>query len=484
MSAPPDEQVLAKLEAVFCPTLDSTLVHLIYADTNNYEEAYESLSQLKEQALVDFAMAESSDSQNQSAEYDWRSETDMTNFSWTDCDGRSRNNSSSGSSVTTSSSVGNWDDVGDKVGNLAELKFMLPDLPSLTIELAYKKYKGDYNKVVDHLLNAQYLLGENEIPNGVDGFFEEAEMQYEKKGKKKKKGKKVNNQLDLQEQYRFLDGTEESNLPKPFSAALKSPSNATSGRLLDATNYAKIVSQVPTSTPRAPWAVTSRLPTSSYSSPSTPTESSDEWINVPGRRRSTSGSANPYLPPPRKIETRNTSSKDARALADAYSNDTSDYFDRARQAYRRANRNNHLGGLATYYADLGRETLEAAKQYSELAQYRIVDENSRSRSTASMRAGYADDCVDLHGVTVPVAKKIVREKLGLWWGGGRLESEVMKQPFKIITGMGKNSQDGKPRLLPEIALMLAKEGWRYRIEMGSVFVYSPKKTNVKTLPIR
>jgi hypothetical protein len=92
-----------------------------------------------------------------------------------------------------------------------------------------------------------------------------------------------------------------------------------------------------------------------------------------------------------------------------------------------------MGAVASYYAGCGREALETAKQYSELAQYRIVDENSRDKGTASGRAGYADDCVDLHGVTVAVAKKIVKEKLALWWGGGRLDSEVMKQPFKIVS---------------------------------------------------
>lgn len=53
-----------------------------------------------------------------------------------------------------------------------------------------------------------------------------------------------------------------------------------------------------------------------------------------------------------------------------------------------------------------------------------------------------------------------------------------------ITGIGKNSQDGKPRLLPEIAAMLTRDGWKYRVEMGSLFVFSPKRANVKTLPIR
>lgn len=409
------------------------MVHLIYTDTDDYEAAYASLNLLKEQALLDLAITEGSDSQDQSGGFDWKSETNATDFSWSESDGRSRHNSSSGSSVTTTneSSAGNWDDVGDKDGNLAELKFMLPDLPNLTIELAYKKYKGDYNKVVDHLLNAQYLLAENEIPSGVDGFFEAAEQQYGKKGKKKR-GKK-SQQISLQEQYRFLDGTEESNLSKPFSAALKSPSRPTDpGRILDSRNYAKVTAGISTNTPRAPWAVTAQVP-HAYSTPSTPAEPSEEWTQIKGRRRSTSGTSSAYLPPTRKPDTRNTTSKDAMAMAQAYSHETSTYYEKAHLAFRRSNKDNLMGAVASYYADCGREALEASKKYNELAQYRIVDENSRDKGSAASRAGYAEDCVDLHGVTVPVGKKIVKEKLALWWGGGRLESEVAKQPFKIVS---------------------------------------------------
>lgn len=386
--------------------------------------------------MVDIAITEGPEGLDQNGGFqDWRSETDTnTNFSWSESDVRSRNPSSSGSSVTTTSGscVGNWEDVGDRDGNLAELKFMLPDLPILTIELAYKKYKGDYNKVVDHLLNAQFLLAENEVPSGIDGFFEEAERQYGKKGKKKK-GKKFTQQLDLQEQYRFLDGTEESNISKPFASALKSPTPGTKpGRLLDSTNYAKVASPTYTTTPRAPWAISTTVP-HAYSVPTTPAEPSEEWTSVSsGRRRSTSSSTNPSLPPPPRNPS-GTSSRDAMALAQTYALETSSYYERARQAHKRANKDNLMGAVASYYADCGREALETSKKYSELAQYRIVDENNRDKGVNGGYGGYADDQVDLHGVTVVVAKKIVREKLGLWWGGGREEKDVMKRPFKIVS---------------------------------------------------
>lgn len=155
---------------------------------------------------------------------------------------------------------------------------------------------------------------------------------------------------------------------------------------------------------------------------------------------------------------------EAQAAAEAHFAAGSAAYQQAAQAARRAKSNPLYGGASAYYREMGQEHRARAMQQLGVASDRLVDRQSTNCD------------LDLHGVTVPNAIRIVRERVSAWWdslgdtkyvrGGGK----HVHGGFKIVTGVGNHSHDGTSRLGPAISRMLMKEGWRVEVDRGFLTV--------------
>ena len=112
---------------------------------------------------------------------------------------------------------------------------------------------------------------------------------------------------------------------------------------------------------------------------------------------------------------------------------------------------------------MGKDLDIKAKDYANRAAEQMVNENSE------------EFMLDLHGVTVPQAVKIARERTTQWWVHAREEGGRGVRPLVIVTGMGKHSKDGNPRLFPAVSKMLVRENWKIRVEPGQLVVLGAAK---------
>lgn len=136
----------------------------------------------------------------------------------------------------------------------------------------------------------------------------------------------------------------------------------------------------------------------------------------------------------------------------------------AAQAARKAKSDPLYGGVSQYYREVAQKNRELAMRHLSAASERLVDEQSTNGD------------VDLHGCQVSQAVRIARERVAAWWdalgdtkyvrGGGK----HAHGGFKIITGVGLHSRDGKSRLGPAVSKALISDGWRVEIGRGFVTV--------------
>ena len=141
-------------------------------------------------------------------------------------------------------------------------------------------------------------------------------------------------------------------------------------------------------------------------------------------------------------------------------------FTAASQAYKRSKSDAQLSGVAAYYASEGRNYDIKYRHYSAIAANRLVQENSRKNS------------VDLHGVGVRDALRIVEEGLTNWWSRvevlrDRGEIKAVEE-FVIITGRGDRYKSGG-KLGPEVSRWLRKNGWGFEDGDGRIVVWGLRK---------
>jgi hypothetical protein len=150
------------------------------------------------------------------------------------------------------------------------------------------------------------------------------------------------------------------------------------------------------------------------------------------------------------------------AIAKAAAGSTA--FAQAGNAYRRAKSDHRMGGAAAYYADVGRDNVRAAKEMNTRAAESLV----MSQSTSSM--------LDLHGVSVPDAVRIAKDQVSWWWhslgdtkyaGGG---GGPAREGYRVVTGMGRHSRGGAPKIGPAVSRMLVREGWKVTVGQGEILV--------------
>ena len=151
--------------------------------------------------------------------------------------------------------------------------------------------------------------------------------------------------------------------------------------------------------------------------------------------------------------------------ATTHSQAAGDAFSQANAAYRRAKSDRLMAGAASYYATEGRHHAQAAKELRA------------AMADAHVSAKATQDSIDLHGTSVRDAVRIAKASTQAWWeglgdakfasgGGGPARSG-----FHIVTGVGRHSKDGAPKIGPAVGRALIKEGWKVAINQGEIGIY-------------
>lgn len=210
---------------------------------------------------------------------------------------------------------------------------------------------------------------------------------------------------------------------------------------------------------------------SSASSPSSPARShhpdiSNGWTVV--------GASYASPPTSPRSSHRPLNSHSAAQMLTAHTAARNEAFAKAAASYRKSKSSPHMGGIASYYADLGHRHNSQVHSIREIVAERLVEANSKP------------DMLDLHGVTVQQAIKLARERTTDWWVRQRRERELAGgaggagwgrkavEPFHIVTGLGRHSKGGVPQLMPAVSKMLLRENWKIQVEQGHIVVYGVK----------
>ena len=150
----------------------------------------------------------------------------------------------------------------------------------------------------------------------------------------------------------------------------------------------------------------------------------------------------------------------------------SEAFTKASSAYRRGKSDRHFGAVAAYYSDIGREHMRAAREQS----------SSAANSLVSMKS--TPSSIDLHGVSVMDAVRIASQRTQTWWDSlgdsklvpGGTGAVALREGFRIVTGVGRHSKDGAPKVGPAVTKRLINEGWKVDLGQGELLVTGKRRS--------
>jgi len=159
--------------------------------------------------------------------------------------------------------------------------------------------------------------------------------------------------------------------------------------------------------------------------------------------------------------------EDMSSLRSYYLAKRNEAFAAASQSYRKSKSDSLRSGVAAYYASLGRDYDTKYRYYSHLSANRLVAER-RTRPNE----------LDLHGVPVKDAVRLVEEGITAWWarvGVIRERGEVKAlERFIVIVGKGERNRGGS-KLGPAVAGWLRRNGWGFQEARGEILVWGLRK---------
>lgn len=175
-------------------------------------------------------------------------------------------------------------------------------------------------------------------------------------------------------------------------------------------------------------------------------------------------------PAPQIADDGEGSYEDVTYLKSYYLAKRNEAFAAASQSFRRSKSDPLRSGVAAYYSTLGREYDRKYRHYSQLTVNRLVAANSSPNS------------LDLHGVSVKDAIRLVEEGVTAWWsrvGVLRDRGEIRAvESFVIIVGKGERSKGGS-KLGPPVARWLGRNGWGFMEATGRLEVWGLSRTTKK-----
>ncbi|KAL9578809.1 MAG: hypothetical protein Q9212_005481 [Teloschistes hypoglaucus] len=369
------------------------------------------------------------------------------------------------------------------------LRDMFPSIKVFDIEYILKKSGYNLGKAFDALLNQIFLEsetvdGEDKILNkGIDAFFEPNDRGRKAKGKRKKQSPRTSSTFvssdDLAQPSATLSrwdrGKEDvdflaqriylprstilsiyhasgASLPSTI-ASLCVPSAMDSNphvASLDATILDAHTTELAGDFPMLPPATAKALIQLTYPSTASAHELARAALASPAMN---SGMLVPQYAPRAPSPPMNSSQSKPRSLAmpldtakrqaDAYLAARSQAFTQASAAYRQSKSKPLMGGAASYYSAVGRDATLALQRHESAAADALVASQSKSGE------------IDLHGVNVKDAVRIVQDKVEHWWEvEGQEWSRAGKvmggRGLRIVTGAGRHSEGGKGKLGPAV----------------------------------
>jgi hypothetical protein len=394
---------------------------------------------------------------------------------------------------------------------------MFPDISRFNVEQSLKNSKGDIDKSMDILLNLSFFdqatIDEDEdviIPKGLDGFAHETLDIGRQKGRKKKRNK--NNKVSFvptlptddppatnkwetgQADVEFIC-SRTPDLPRHKVASAYTANNRSLSATIKALALAHAVDDISEAElapvlqsqldelvgdyPNVSQATLVGLLRITRNMISAANELAAEMIHQPSDisvndlikitapKLNLDDEADDVHTPSRQNKENFRSALDyesEQATANAYFAAKSTANMQAAQAARKAKSDPLYGGASHYYREVAQQNRELAMRHLSAASERLVDSQSSNGD------------VDLHGCQVPQAIRIARERVEAWWDGlgdtkhVRGGGKHVHGGFKIITGVGLHSRDGKSRLGPAVSKALISDGWRVEVGRGFVTV--------------
>ncbi|KXT07889.1 hypothetical protein AC579_1632 [Pseudocercospora musae] len=155
---------------------------------------------------------------------------------------------------------------------------------------------------------------------------------------------------------------------------------------------------------------------------------------------------------------------DVAQRASAYASARSAALAQAFAAHRKAKSDRLMGGAAAYYGQEYRNLTAL----STAATAAVADQRAASQSTSNR--------LDLHGIDVRNAVRIVEQRLQQWWeslgedlANGRIGASNRHAGYEIVVGRGTHSEGGRSKLGPAVSKALKNAGWKIELE-GPVIV--------------
>lgn len=401
----------------------------------------------------------------------------------------------------------------DKVNLLLD---MFPDISPFNVEQSLKKSNGDIDKSMDILLNLSFFdqakTDEDQvvIPKGLDGFMAEIPDIGRQKGRKKKRNK--NNKVSFvptlptddppatnkwetgQADVEFIC-SRTPDLPRHKVASAYTANNRSLSATIKALALAHAVDDISEAElapvlqsqldelvgdyPNVSQATLVGLLRITRNMISAANELAAEMIHQPSdisvsdlikitapKLNLDDEADDVHTPSPQNKENFRSALdyKSEQAAANVYFAAKSTANMQAAQAARKAKSDPLYGGASHYYREVAQQNRELAMRHLSAASERLVDSQSSNGD------------VDLHGCQVPQAIRIARERAEAWWDGlgdtkhVRGGGKHVHGGFKIITGVGLHSRDGKSRLGPAVSKALISDGWRVEVGRGFVTV--------------
>ena len=388
----------------------------------------------------------------------------------------------------------------DEDGKVRLLSSIFPTLKPYDIQYSLKKAKMDLNSTVDDLMTRAFLEETGSKSQGIDAFLETGYSNLprkQKKKKKKKNGRWIEQEASNsstrspsspggkwdtgKQDIEFISTRTATPIAQISSIYYKygASTPATISHIIESHQALKIAVDDPILHTKA-IDLAHEFPTVSASSLQSIVQITNPSIQYarelakalelhPNSSKPTieveirHAPINLHPTPEYRKEARKDALSLERATANAakYTEQRDTDFQKASQAYRRGKSDHLMGAAAAYYSQQGRDADALARiARSDVADALVANQTSRTE-------------LDLHGMNVNDAKRIVKERVTTWWHelgmteGGR---PVVGSRYHIVTGMGHHSNGGVGKLGPAVCKMLVRDGWKVEVQPGQVFV--------------
>ena len=309
---------------------------------------------------------------------------------------------------------------GNDIDNDDRLKFLIQSFPKIPVAILKHKLKvsnGDLVQVTDLLLNKELL---DEVP------VEEQVFEKKKREQIKREVKKRDKRNDHDCEVRFLAETLQVS-SEEASEIYAQNENSLVKALVNNNNSAVISRPI-----------------------SAPLPENDRITTTINRPCSTVHGESTVARLQKVVDTSSERHHEARQQAQAM--------------YKKSRSDRLYRSVAGYYSEQASQYNQEAKSAVDAMCRRTIEQNSTRYS------------VDFHGAPTHVAVDYCTIRLEQWWTTEQMEGRVIPTPLKLITGTGRHSTAGIPKIKNAVRKLLTSGNWRFEEETSFFIVKGVKRS--------